>query len=158
VAREIEAEHETREPKNQPVQPALPVAQRPGGHEDHQREEELELRQPGSARFVRSSIANMIAQTSDVNGARNRERSAEIAARIVRILLAPLLHQLFEFGVLAVRQHDLCRDVEIARRRFARQPLPLSRKTRPLDVLAGMESSTAPSSVGTRTFAPSTAS
>src|SRR4051812_7863153 len=46
MAREIEAEHQAQEAEDRPVQPALPVAWRPGGHEDHQREEELELRQP----------------------------------------------------------------------------------------------------------------
>src|SRR5258705_7789676 len=38
------------------------------------------------------------------------------------------------------------------------KPLPLRRKVRPLDVFFGIDSSTAPPSVGTRTLLPSTAS
>src|SRR3954465_1340989 len=46
MAHEIEAEHETRESENQPVEPALPVSQRPSGKEDNEREKKLELGQP----------------------------------------------------------------------------------------------------------------
>src|SRR3954447_1695769 len=93
MAREIETEHETRDPENQPIQPALPVAWRPGGHEDHQRKEELELRKPYKCTL--GEIIHREHDRSDIGinaGAWNRERSAEIAAWIVRILLAPLLH------------------------------------------------------------------
>src|SRR5947209_2469286 len=90
VAREIEAERETRETGNHPVQPALPVSQRPDGQEDNRREEELELRQPEKCTLCEVIHREHDRSDEDVKvDARNRERSAEIAARIVRILLAP---------------------------------------------------------------------
>ena len=43
-----------------------------------------------------------------------RRRSAHVAARIVGLAVAPLLHQLLELGVAALGQHDAHRRVEIA--------------------------------------------
>src|SRR6266478_9638723 len=74
-------------------------------------------------RFPTVSSATSLAVSSESGWAaeplpeRNRQtrpRSAEIAARIVRMGVAPLLHQGFEFGVVAVRQHDSGGDEEIA--------------------------------------------
>src|SRR4051794_10848943 len=84
VAREIEAEHETREPKNQPVQPALPVAWRRGGHEDHQREEELEFSQPDECALCEIIHREHDRSDGDLKWARgtgaiSRDRSADRA-------------------------------------------------------------------------------
>src|SRR5882672_10147400 len=41
-------------------------------------------------------------------------RLPQIASRIIRMAVAPFLHQRFEFGVVAVGQHDARGEVEIA--------------------------------------------
>src|SRR6266851_3060610 len=59
-------------------------------------------------------------------------RSADIAAWIVGVRIAPFLHQRLEFGVVAVGQHDSSRDEEIARCASPlRQTLPLQAKNPP---------------------------
>src|SRR6185369_3356402 len=77
---------------------------------------------PTTTRLVRSSITNLIARRIVVDAL---NPSAHVAARIVRLLIAPLAHQLFEFGVLAVRHDDFHRDVEIARTGLGRQAFAL---------------------------------
>src|SRR5262245_20593249 len=47
-------------------------------------------------------------------GFRRDDSSLHVLARIVRLLLLPLAHQLVEFGVAALRQHDAHRRVEVA--------------------------------------------
>src|SRR3981081_4622598 len=42
-------------------------------------------------------------------------RSNKIAARIVRVSVAPLLHQRLELGIVPVRQHDPGSDEKVAR-------------------------------------------
>ena len=88
-----------------------------------------------------------------------RGRSAHVAARIVRLAVAPLLHQFLELGVAALGQHDADRRIEIACAVLAGQALAFDAEAcGPELVPGGMASSTAPSSVGTRTLPPSTAS
>ena len=52
-----------------------------------------------------------------------RGRSAHVAARIVGLAVAPLLHQFLELGVAALGQHDADRGVEIAGAVLAGQAL-----------------------------------
>ena len=73
--------------------------------------------------------------------------------------VAPFLHQCLKLGIVPVRQHDPGGDEQIAGAPAGfGKPLPLRRKVRPLEVFFGIDSSTAPPSVGTRTLPPSTAS
>src|SRR5258708_34467436 len=63
---------------------------------------------------------------------KNAPQSAEIAARIIRMRVAPFLHQGFELGVVAVGQHDPRGDEEITGRASRlRQPLALQAKNPP---------------------------
>src|SRR6202165_1964569 len=56
-------------------------------------------------------------------------RSNKIAARIVRVSVAPVLHQRLEFGIVPVRQHDAGGDEQIADSAGRlRQPLALEAK------------------------------
>ncbi len=90
---------------------------------------------------------------------RHGEASGETLARIVGRAVAQLAHQFFELAVGRLRQARCARSrADRPCRSLSGKPLPFSRKVRPPLVLAGMASSTAPSSVGTRTLPPSTAS
>src|SRR4051794_4873095 len=51
AADEVKAEHQTRESKDKPVQPTLPISQRPSGQEDDECQKELKLRQPDKRAF-----------------------------------------------------------------------------------------------------------
>src|SRR4051812_25168226 len=51
--------------------------------------------------------------------------SAEIAARIVGVAVAPLLHQCFKLGIVPVRQDNLGGDKQVAGSAGFRQPLAL---------------------------------
>src|SRR5437764_454179 len=82
----VEAEHQTRESKDQPIQPTLPVSQRPSGQEDDDCEKELKLRQPDKRAFgeiVHGGFGHSTAMSMWM--ANRAGRSAEILARIVRL-------------------------------------------------------------------------
>src|SRR5690349_21798011 len=51
--------------------------------------------------------------------------SAQVAARIVGMSVAPLLHQLLKLGVVPVRQDNFCGDEKIAAAACFRQTLAL---------------------------------
>ena len=72
-----------------------------------------------------SLLRHVVRRARHATIVRLRARSVEILARIVVLLLAPLFHQFFEVGVLAVGQDDLRRDVKVARIGLARQALAL---------------------------------
>ena len=94
-------------------------------------------------------------------GARE-EKLSQILPRIIRLVVAQLFHQFLELVARVLGQHHAHGGEQIAGRTFAPpltfRPLPLRRNVRPELVSAGIASSTAPSSVGTRTLPPSTAS
>src|SRR5689334_12754783 len=51
--------------------------------------------------------------------------SAEIAARIVGVAVAPLLHQCLKLGIVPVGQDNPCGNEQVAGAACLRQPLPL---------------------------------
>ena len=81
----------------------------------------------------------------------------EIATGSVGARVAPLLHERLKLGVIAVGQDDLRRNEQIAGAPPLRDALALEAKGAAFPAF-GIDSSTAPPSVGTRTLLPSTAS
>src|SRR5262245_37616974 len=85
-------------------------------------------------------------------------RSAEVAARIVRVSVAPLLHQLLKFAVVPVGQDNFRGDEQIAGPARFRQALALEAEGAPTGGVFRDRQLHRAASVGTRTLAPSTAS
>ena len=60
-----------------------------------------------------------------------RDTSLQVSARIVRLLVAPLLHEFFEFVIDVFRQHDTDSGEQIAGVAFRLEPLALEAEGAP---------------------------
>src|SRR5258708_38918315 len=75
-----------------------------------QRDANVRIRPLGSGSSLR--CANL--RRADYHVAGSRSRSRHVAAGIIRLLVAPFAHELFELGIAAFRQHDPHRCEKIA--------------------------------------------